>query len=157
MSTAREQALIEMRRTRENAERLLHSLLEAHAACEAQLASDKRSDMVKKVTGKTSLEQAIENTRRMIDVLLRAEEEPAADGHRPSLSPPNSESNPNPSSSLASSAPSPEIKPARLDDDDSRDDDAAPVVGVIRAVNPAARSTVFFASRTTTLRTGSSR
>lgn len=83
MNTAREQVLVQTRRTREDAERLLTSLLEAQAGCDAQLAAENRSDLVRKVKGRTSLEAAIEQTRRMIDVLKRAEGEATGEDAAP--------------------------------------------------------------------------
>jgi hypothetical protein len=71
MST-REQILIESQRTRAQAAEMLRELLEAKAACEATLAAEKRSDMVKHVTGQSSLEVAIAETRKLIDSLDRA-------------------------------------------------------------------------------------
>lgn len=71
MST-REQILIESHRTRAQAAEILRGLIAAQAECEATLASEKRADMVKAVTGRSSLEAAIAETRRLLDSLDRA-------------------------------------------------------------------------------------
>lgn len=70
--SSREAILMEAQRTRAHAASVLHDLLEAQAACEATLASEKRSDMVKQVTGQSSLEVAIAETRKLIESLDRA-------------------------------------------------------------------------------------
>lgn len=70
--SSREQILIEAQRTRAHAARVLHDLIEAKAACESALASEKRSDLVKHVTGQSSLDVAIAETRKLIDSLDRA-------------------------------------------------------------------------------------
>lgn len=68
----REQILIESQRTRAQAAEVLRELLEAKSACEATLAAEKRPDMVKTVTGQSSLEVAIAETRKLVDSLDRA-------------------------------------------------------------------------------------
>jgi acyl-CoA reductase-like NAD-dependent aldehyde dehydrogenase len=73
--TSRQNLLIETHAARQQAEAMLKSLLQAHAECEAQLVSEKRTDPVRTVTGKSSLETAIETTKRMIEALDRAVEE----------------------------------------------------------------------------------
>lgn len=73
--SSREQALDQTRRMREQAERTVEELKAALAECEATLAADKRTDVVRRVKGKSSLEQAIEDARRMVEVLKRAEAE----------------------------------------------------------------------------------
>lgn len=162
MDSAREKALNETRRTRENAERLLASLLEAQASCEAQLAAEKRADLVKHVTGKTSLEQGIEETRRMIDILKRAEEEAARDhgspettGHDASGNTPNAFTEPLQTPAFAERLHTvTEAKPSppqpRLVDDSDVEEELTRVAGVLRANPAATRTNVFFSSRTTT-------
>lgn len=56
---------------RRKAEVLLQALLDAKAKTEAQLGDSRPSDPLQRVTGKTSLDNAIESTRRMIDTLDR--------------------------------------------------------------------------------------
>jgi hypothetical protein len=75
----REQILFETQRTRAQAAEMLRELLGAKSACEATLAAENRSDMVKHVTGQSSLEVAIAETRKLIDSLDRALAEAARD------------------------------------------------------------------------------
>jgi hypothetical protein len=70
--SSREAILMEAQRTRAHAASVLHDLLEAQAACESTLATEKRSDMIKQVTGQSSLEVAIAETRKLIESLDRA-------------------------------------------------------------------------------------
>lgn len=160
MDSAREKALNETRRTRENAERLLASLLEAQASCEAQLAAEKRADLVKHVTGKTSLEQGIEETRRMLDILKRAEDEAARDHGAPETT--GHDASGNTPNAFTESLQTPafaerlhtvtEAKPSqpRLVDDSDVEEELTRVAGVLRANPAATRTNVFFSSRTTT-------
>ena len=163
MDTAREQALNDTRRTREQAEQTLAELLRAHAECEAHLAADKRSDMLRKVTGKTSLEQAIEETRRMIDVLRRAEEEalkgssegaslPPTAGDAPGPGPASTgtpESSQHGSHSTGLNLALAEAKPARST---GAGEEELDIAGVLRPTVPSTRSTVLFGSHTATAR-----
>ncbi len=52
---------------RDEARTLLNTLLEAKHVSERNLASINRPDMIKKVTGKSSMDTAIDSTRRLID------------------------------------------------------------------------------------------
>ena len=70
------------RLARRRAEALLESLLEAKAASESRLAESRRADHLKQVTGKSSLENAIESTRRMIAMLDRSLAEAQRDNAR---------------------------------------------------------------------------
>lgn len=54
------------------AEALLHALHQAKSDSEQRLASDNRTDAMKAVTGRSSLDAAIESTRRLIDRLRHA-------------------------------------------------------------------------------------
>lgn len=56
---------------RENAEVLLRALLESQAQSEAFLAQSGQRDHLRVVTGKSSLDNAIASTRRMIETLNR--------------------------------------------------------------------------------------
>ncbi|MGE3108241.1 MAG: hypothetical protein AB7G11_09830 [Phycisphaerales bacterium] len=57
---------------RKHAETLLHELLAASSECESHLAEQSRPDPMRLVTGKSSLERAIHDTRRMLELLDRA-------------------------------------------------------------------------------------
>lgn len=59
------------REARANAEALLAGLLEAKSASEQRLAEIRRPDPLKQVTGRSSLDNAIDATRRMIETLDR--------------------------------------------------------------------------------------
>jgi|CXWL01.1.fsa_nt_gi hypothetical protein len=56
---------------RDKAEGLLRSLLEAKKQSDAFLESNGQRDKLQSVTGKSSIENAIVETRRMIDTLNR--------------------------------------------------------------------------------------
>lgn len=75
MRTTRQQVLLETHAARQRAAELLKSLQSAQAECEGQLKADQRADVVKMVTGQSSIEAAIVSTRRMIETLDRALEE----------------------------------------------------------------------------------
>lgn len=77
MSSARQQVLLQTLATRQNAEKLLASLLRAQAECDQQLQKEQRSDAMKSVTGASSLDRAIASTRRMIEQLDRSLEQMA--------------------------------------------------------------------------------
>ncbi|MFG0327935.1 MAG: hypothetical protein ACF8SC_11790 [Phycisphaerales bacterium JB037] len=68
----RQQILVETIAARERAESLLRGLLRARTTSERHLAALRRTDVLKQVTGSSSLENAINSTRRMIDALDRA-------------------------------------------------------------------------------------
>lgn len=57
---------------RRQAEELLRGLLEAKSQTETYLTEIGREDPVKKLTGKSAIDNAIASTRRMIDTLDRA-------------------------------------------------------------------------------------
>jgi len=77
--TTREQILLDTQRTRAQAAEILKELQEAKCQCEQALAADKRQDMIKQVTGQSSLESAITETRRVLESLDRAIEEAVKD------------------------------------------------------------------------------
>lgn len=52
---------------RDEARTLLNTLLEAKHVSERNLASINRADMIKQVTGKSSMDTAIDSTKRLID------------------------------------------------------------------------------------------
>jgi len=65
-------AMTEARRSREQAQALLRSLETAKAECDACLSESDRTDAMQSVRGESSLDHAIESTRRMIRDLDRA-------------------------------------------------------------------------------------
>lgn len=64
--------MLETLAARQRAAELLKTLERAQAECEGCLRSDERQDMMKAVTGKSSIESAIGQTKRMIEMLDRA-------------------------------------------------------------------------------------
>lgn len=60
---------------RRKAEDLLRGLLAAKSQTEAYLSESGREDPVKRLTGKSAIENAIASTRRMIETLDRAVEQ----------------------------------------------------------------------------------
>jgi hypothetical protein len=56
---------------RARAESVLEGLCEAKTESERRLSESRRSDPLKQVTGRSSLDNAIDTTRRMIDTLDR--------------------------------------------------------------------------------------
>lgn len=66
-STTTDRVLAEMTAARQHAEAVLKGLLDAQNACERQLQDEHRRDAMKLVTGKSSLENAVAATRRMIE------------------------------------------------------------------------------------------
>ena len=68
----RQQLLIETHATRQQAAELLRTLEETRKQMEQQLTDEKREDVVKLVTGRSSIDAAITATRRMIETLDRA-------------------------------------------------------------------------------------
>lgn len=64
-----------IQRRREQAEALLRGLFEARRECEAQLNGSNRVDAIKQVTGCSSIDNAIAETKRIIAALDRALEE----------------------------------------------------------------------------------
>ncbi len=79
MSTPGVQTLADLLAMRQNAERILDSLLRARAECDQCLQKEQRADPMRSVTGASSLDKAVANTRRMIETLNRAVEEAAKD------------------------------------------------------------------------------
>lgn len=70
--TDRHQVLIETAAAREKAEALLRGLQEARARSERHLREIGQTDAMKAVTGRSSIENAIASTQRMIDTLNRS-------------------------------------------------------------------------------------
>lgn len=67
---------------RQQAERLLEGLLEAKSLSEQRLAELHQTDHLKHVTGRSSLENAIASTRRMIETLDRAAAQLRRESHQ---------------------------------------------------------------------------
>ncbi len=63
--------LTETTQRRDDASRLLDALLEAKRVSESNLAQLQQDDMLKRVTGKSSMDNAIASTRRLIDSFNR--------------------------------------------------------------------------------------
>lgn len=59
--------LAEVTAARRHAEVVLKDLIDAQSECEKQLTQENRRDAMKLVTGRSSLENAIATTRRMIE------------------------------------------------------------------------------------------
>jgi hypothetical protein len=75
MISARQKVLVDTHSMRQQAADLLRALESAQAECEEQLAKEQRVDAMKQVTGRSSLEHAVADTRRMIEALDRAMDE----------------------------------------------------------------------------------
>jgi len=70
--TERQRILQETTLVREKAEALLRGLMEAKTVSEKHLADVNQADALKRLTGRSSMDNAIASTRRMIDSLDRA-------------------------------------------------------------------------------------
>lgn len=66
-----DEVLGEVTAARKQAEAVLRDLLAAQSECEQQLTQENRRDPMKLVTGRSSLENAIATTRRMIEAFDR--------------------------------------------------------------------------------------
>lgn len=75
MQQNNDHVLAEMTVARQRAELVLRGLIEAQTACEKQLTEENRRDAMKLVTGRSSLENAITATRRMIESFDRQVQE----------------------------------------------------------------------------------
>lgn len=69
---AAQDTLAKARRERDRAEALLRHLLTAKADSERNLASSNEKDPLKAVTGRSSFDNAIVSTRKLIELLDRA-------------------------------------------------------------------------------------
>jgi hypothetical protein len=72
MGTTRQQIVLETLAARQRAAELVKQLEQAQQECDGCLKSDQRQDMMKTVTGKSSIETAIASARRMVEMLDRA-------------------------------------------------------------------------------------
>lgn len=66
-----QRVVLETNAARDRAEALLRGLMDAKEQSERQLATLKRPDAYKAVTGKSSIDNAIASTRRLIETLNR--------------------------------------------------------------------------------------
>jgi hypothetical protein len=69
MSTQRDHMLREWTTARDEAEALLRSLLEAKRESEKRLSQIRQTDAMKRVTGRSALDNAIASTKRMVETL----------------------------------------------------------------------------------------
>lgn len=87
MGNTRQSVLLETYAARQRAADLLKNLQQAQGECEKHLEADKRQDVMKTLTGCSSIESAIANTKRMIEmmdrVLVEAESMVAVDETQP--------------------------------------------------------------------------
>lgn len=84
VTTNRQNVLIETHALRQQAVEVLSWLEESRAQIEAQLKAEQRTDMVRLVAGRSSLDQAILDTKRVIESLDRAMSEARRTGEHPS-------------------------------------------------------------------------
>lgn len=68
----RQMILLETNALRDKAEALLKGLIDAKTVTERELARLNRPDALRVVTGRSSIEEGIESTRRMIETLNRS-------------------------------------------------------------------------------------
>jgi hypothetical protein len=68
----RQRILAETIAAREKAESLLKALQEARSASEKRLSELNLSDQLKKVTGKSAMDNAVASAQRTVDMLTRA-------------------------------------------------------------------------------------
>lgn len=71
IDTAKQRMIRETTKRRDDAVALLKSLLDAKAVSEKNLAQLQQADLVKQVTGRSSMDNAIASTRRLIDSFNR--------------------------------------------------------------------------------------
>ncbi len=75
MGTTRQQVVLETLAARQRAAELVKQLEQAQQECNGLLKGDQRQDLVKQVTGKSSIETAMATAKRMVEMLDRALEE----------------------------------------------------------------------------------
>jgi len=73
--TQRQRFLVETIAAREQAEATVQGLMQAREECERQLQQQNKTDVLRSVTGKSSLDRAIADAQRMVEALDRAIEE----------------------------------------------------------------------------------
>lgn len=69
--TLKQRMLVETTARRDEAEALLRSLLDAKSSSEKNLAQLGQADLMKKVTGRSSLDNAIASTQRLVESFNR--------------------------------------------------------------------------------------
>ncbi len=72
MGTTRQQVVLETLAARQRAAELVKQLEAVQAECDGCLKSEQRQDMMKQVTGKSSIETAMASAKRMVEMLDRA-------------------------------------------------------------------------------------
>lgn len=72
LMSERQRILLETTAARDKAEALLRGLLDAKAKSEKHLSEVGQIDALKKVTGKSAMDNAIASTQRMVDALNRS-------------------------------------------------------------------------------------
>ncbi len=71
MQSAKQKMMVETTKRRDEANALLRTLLDARAISERNLVAIHQPDLVKKVTGRSSIDNAIDSTRKLIDSFNR--------------------------------------------------------------------------------------
>ena len=71
IDNAKQRMIAETVKRRDDAVRLLKSLLDAKSVSERNLAEINQPDLIKQVTGRSSMDNAIASTRRLIDSFNR--------------------------------------------------------------------------------------
>lgn len=69
--SAKKKLMLEWTVSRDDAQALLRSLLEAKAESERRLAELDQADVFREVTGKSAIDNAIKSTKRMVDTFNR--------------------------------------------------------------------------------------
>ncbi len=72
MGTTRQQVVLETLAARQRAAELVKQLEQAQQECDGCLRTEQRQDMMKAVTGKSSIETAMASAKRMVEMLDRA-------------------------------------------------------------------------------------
>ena len=72
MGTTRQQVVLETLAARQRAAELVKQLEQAQVECNGLLRGDQRQDLMKQVTGKSSIEAAMASAKRMVEMLDRA-------------------------------------------------------------------------------------
>lgn len=83
--TESQRLILETAAAREKAELLLRGLQEARTRSERHLAELGQRDPYKRVTGRSSLENAISSTQRLVDMLGRASDNLSREEHEGTL------------------------------------------------------------------------
>ncbi len=78
--TEQQRVILDWRVARDGAEALLRSLQDARNESEKRMRELKQTDAMKKVTGRSAIDNAISSTQRMIDTLNRAITQLEVDG-----------------------------------------------------------------------------